>query len=664
MSRASTKTAVYHRDDAARRRDVEYIAPQLRTESVPGAVSVQRLASVGAPTWSYVHPTAYSITRFETPPRGIECNSMSEYEVGCHLHRECYGHLSRTPAGIVIVPGTLARRTTDNRNLFNELAMSVFQRSIRRSAVFYQDALRGMMLGKRGQVRGSMESASIEGSARLVIVPCWDLGYDEVCLPISMAKNFRAATMVYGSNGDRRTTYGEVSIRSGDWVLMVRPPSLSHASVQPFKVKLWERPCIGLYPGRCSEFHADYDGDEMQMYHLSDPESIAECKAWCPVSRDPFIEAGEKFRQLTHEAAGLAVPTKPQDFSSNNRSYRNTFMAASNMSMEEVINGVPYPHFTRESRMKPAMMSEFSQRAKDTAFREQALRYVAASIAGQSDVARQQLSQGHIGDVSRQARLAASCFKATEDGTITVAEADGVRVVGREPSLCSTRGNVMLRGINAMCGKAQQALLDSHRAGISHYTARNLIEDALQGSDVGLYVLPPTAQNWAPRMAACKWVSSTTEYTIALVDRNNDRTAFDRCASGLLSPWSLAGRAKQEREQGVPEAEVASICRRLCRLALSVVCTHCDVELSTEELTGVAWMLAYKPEADVHPVTNRAGFKARNLRPLVDMAVNHFGRFHRLCEGGSFDNKVEITTLVEGLILGGEFPQLYSTSSP
>lgn len=49
---------------------------------------------------------------------------------------------------------------------------------------------------------------------------------------------------------------------------------------------------------------------------------------------------------------------------------------------------------------------------------EVVLRYVAASIAGQSDIRQQQLSQGHIGDISKQARLATSCFSVDEQGVI------------------------------------------------------------------------------------------------------------------------------------------------------------------------------------------------------------------------------------------------------
>ena len=73
-------------------------------------------------------------------------------------------------------------------------------------------------------------------------------------------------------------------------VILVRPPSLGHSNVQRFKVRIWDKPCLGLYPGHCSEYHGDFDGDEMQMYHLSSEDSIAECEAWAPVGRDPFLE--------------------------------------------------------------------------------------------------------------------------------------------------------------------------------------------------------------------------------------------------------------------------------------------------------------------------------------------------------------------------------------
>lgn len=43
-----------------------------------------------------------------------------------------------------------------------------------------------------------------------------------------------------------------------------------------------------------------------------------------------------------------------------------------------------------------------------------------------------------------------------------------------------------MRGVNAMCAKAQQALLDSHWAGVTDVVGRSLIEDLMQGSTVTL----------------------------------------------------------------------------------------------------------------------------------------------------------------------------------
>lgn len=153
------------------------------------------------------------------------------------------------------------------------------------------------------------------------------------------------------------------------------------------------------------------------MYHWSDPEAIAECQAWCPVAQAPFIQDGERFTKFTIRASAHESP--------------------------------------------------------------EVFRSAAGPITVQSDVAREQLSQGRIRYISCQARLAALCFKVLEDGTITVAQANDTLVVGQELHREGTRGNVALRGLNPMCDKAQQALLDSHRAGISQHTAQNLIEDTL-----------------------------------------------------------------------------------------------------------------------------------------------------------------------------------------
>lgn len=137
----------------------------------------------------------------------------------------------------MIVPVTLARRATDNRNPFNQLAESVFEPSMGGLVLFYQDALCTMMLGKCVQIHRIMESASIEGSARLVIVPSSALEYDQVCNCCERGNELRGATATLRNGEVRCPMYGDTPIKFRDWVLMVCPPLLCHASLQTLRVK-------------------------------------------------------------------------------------------------------------------------------------------------------------------------------------------------------------------------------------------------------------------------------------------------------------------------------------------------------------------------------------------------------------------------------------------
>lgn len=142
--------------------------------------------------------------------------------------------------------------------------------------------------------------------------------------------------------------------------------------------------------------------------------------------------------------------------------------------------------------------------------------------------------------------------------------------------------------------------------------------------------------------AASQWVSSTADHTIALVYHTRDHSVLTPCGIGPLRPRSLEERARYEIQQGASEAETAFVCHPLCYKALWVVCNHRVVEFSQAEGTAVVWMLAYKAEASMNPVTNRACFPARDLCALVDVATKHFAKFSKLCARGGFDERVPI----------------------
>lgn len=369
---------------------------------------------------------------------------------------------------------------------------------------------------------------------------------------------------------------------------------------------------------------------------------MAECENWAPVGRDPFLEPTSTYSRLL----GGAIPKN-----------KGTFMQASNMSIEEIETGHPMPLLSSQSRMRADMLMEFAQRVKEkhVAGIEVGFRYVAASIAGQSDIRRQQLSQGHIGDVSRQARLAASCFSVDEQGVITVCSGSSRSVLGTDRLLAETRGSVFMRSVNAVCAKAQQALLDSHRAGITDVAGLNLIEYMMQGSNVTLLSIPQEKEALLPRGPPLKWKAVQDCELVAIVDTESTRSLPLEEFRSISSPAALSCLARRLAAAGVHQDAITLECVAKCERSVLISCVQSDVSLSREEARALSWMLSYDPGGHDLPVTNKAGAMARGLRPFVSMLATHFGTFYDLASQGAFDTYSEVETLSENLAFGGNF---------
>ncbi|KNZ58810.1 DNA-directed RNA polymerase [Puccinia sorghi] len=603
-----SRSALFSGDDVPLDRASQYKSPEVLPSGESRRVVVYRLAHVGGETWDFRRANRYAIRDIERPVPSVSITNIADYETGCREHRDCYGHISVTPTGVKLVPGSLAKRTTENRNLFNEAGKAALERTGRYAGIRYQDF----------------------GSARLVIAPSWELDYQEVSVPASLARNFRAISCTDDA-GSPLLRYREVPMKEGEWVVLVRPPSLGHSNVQPFRVRIWDKPCI-LYPGHCSEYHGEFDGDEMQVYHVSSEDSVAECESWAPVGRDPFLEPTSTYLRLLGG-------TKPKN--------KGAFMQASNMSIEEIEAGHPMPLLSRESRMRPDMLMEFAQRVKEKhiAGIEVGFRYVAASIAGQSDIRRQQLSQGHIGDIGRQARLAASCFSVDEQGVIRVHVKNSRVVLGTDELLADTQGNMFMRGVNAVCAKAQQALLDSHRAGVTDVVGQNLIEDMMQGSSVTLVSVPLGKEALLPQEPYLKWKSVQKDEIVAIVDTQSTKSLNLEEFKSASSPAALCSLGRRWAAAGVPEQTRVRELVAKCERAVLISCSQSEVVISREETRALSWMLSYNPGAHDLPVTNKIGAMARDLRPFVAMLATHFGTFYDLASQGAFDSYSEIGKL-------------------
>ncbi|PLW12886.1 hypothetical protein PCASD_25145 [Puccinia coronata f. sp. avenae] len=333
----------------------------------------------------------------------------------------------------------------------------------------------------------------------------------------------------------------------------------------------------------------------MQFYHVSSRSSILECEQWCPVSKDPFVEAQTLYRRLKADSCGDIGPSPSG----------GTFIEASNMSVQEILDGHSSPLLSGESRMKPEMVMEFAQRLRFS-----------------PDDKDNEMLAGRL---------------------------------GVESVLAGTRGNVFLRGVNVLCAKAQQVLLDSHRAGVAEATGRNLVEDLVQGSNTTLLSVNTVDSKLIIDSGYMEWgVNTETEYVALVKSELLTKDVALKCLA-LSTPVGLSTYREARLEQGATAEAVMQKCLALSERAVHIVCVQTGVSISREEGRALAWMFSYDCVAHKHPVTHKYGGAARDLRPFVTLLNVHFGTFPGLCSDGSFDSYSSMSTMSENLAFGGQF---------
>lgn len=190
--------------------------------------------------------------------------------------------------------------------------------------------------------------------------------------------------------------YSYEPLREGDTVIVNRPPSLWQGSCEPMIVLLWDRECIGLSPHNCADFNADFDGDEVQVYPVSELDSKEECKSWAILTEDRLGLEGIK---------GL-IPhyhSHHPDFQATNYIRHSTY------TMAEICGRQTLTALDTRSRMKQEcvyMCARMDTGGMASEGETNLEAFYRLSIEGIVDIMTQQLSQGEIGRVTRAARLA------------------------------------------------------------------------------------------------------------------------------------------------------------------------------------------------------------------------------------------------------------------
>ena len=611
----------------------------VQPDSLPAA-TYSRAATEGSSVSGQARISAYKSEPcgdLQLPTQLVE--TYQQYMSGCREHDGCLGHFCTTPRGTILVPQRMATSLGTISNDYAKMAESIYNRDSHGQELNYRSKLRSMMFGKRGRMRGDMPAGVVDSSIRCVLSLCWEVSMGEIAVPRKLAENMRVlrvpTLLVDRQTGEivseetrgrpvyemASAHYVEDKLREGDTMVIVRPPSLWSGNVQPMKVKLWEHECVGMSPSNTDEYHADHDGDEIQCYFIGTRTALDECSKWSPLNSDKFA-----LTTVQH-----LLPSQVRD---NTTSQRETFMAHTTLSFRELMDGEPLPPLSNLARVKEPMANMFAQRLKDP--NSVFAGFIDASIQGMKDIMKQQLNQGPIGDMSRQAKLAASCVKYQGNGVFHIrSTCETIRSVNPQlvDILTDERyplgGNPCMRAVSAICGVAQQASLDAHRVSQSVESSFDLIHSLIQGGPRSLVVLLPGTP------IAAEWTYYTSDAVYAIVDNQSIRSR----ATSVLGAYS---------PEVLKAVKLSSMSvQQVCSVGFRVVCTYYGIKLSELEFWAFVELLCYRCEAVAEPITTKQGTIKRDMRWLVSVFSNHYGKLQDFQNRGKTKRFIQPETITD-----------------
>ncbi len=201
--------------------------------------------------------------------------------------------------------------STDIQKLYEQLVHTIKRKGDVCSAyskitgAHKNEGVTGIMSGKAGVFRKLMMGKRVELSARAVVVGDPHVRLDEVAVPRTISNFVRVKTSCGNYNIDhlKRLAANEClwwdatddkvevhnilpgmtfqrELADGDYVMLNRQPSLSRQSMTCFRVKIRKdnQKVFGINPQATPPFNADFDGDEMNTFFISQ-SSPPECRA-------------------------------------------------------------------------------------------------------------------------------------------------------------------------------------------------------------------------------------------------------------------------------------------------------------------------------------------------------------------------------------------------
>lgn len=543
-------------------------------------------------------------------------SSLSQYESGCRVHKHCFGHMCETLSGCVLPPQSMSMRTMEIATQYYAASKLAFSGKVEE----YINALAETNYTKNGTYRVVM-STPVAGSIRLIAVPQWEYGRDRVAISRNLASRMRVCKKVYDEDGNTSGKYVESTLQEGDYLIVVRPPSLHYGNTQPMKVVFWNIDAMGIHPETFSVFHGDFDGDESHGYPVYDENSVAECRAWSIIPLSDFTSGRNLLTKLNDE---LEMKLSLDEVNDENMAH---FLEYTTLSAKELQEKAQVLAFGRYSRNKPDHLLGMHTRFNSTTV---ASSFVEECIRGTEDVKEQQLSQGNLGDMTRVAKIAASCVYRPSSGSLYVKERDRSFLIIEDGKKDS--GTPSVRGIMALCASAQQAKLNAHRVKIADDTMgssnHDFISDLVLGCNRKTHLSSTSSYTYVQLKTPCIEKTQTCDRI----------TLDDLCSlcSKLESTWKYVNSdASLINILCKPSSVKGGICKyvyaaynpiilstlvssennvlEICKRGITIVCNYYKIQVSPIELHDLAAVYSYRPGASRHPITSREGMMSRNL---------------------------------------------------
>lgn len=534
--------------------------------------------------------------------------NVEEYHSECMLpgHEKCMGHICTDRRGTDMIPGPMCLMVGDTTDTLMDLGTDLLANRL--SSEDYHLALSKLMLGKKGILRGKTQSGVVTGSVRMVILPAWDLNINEIYLPQYIIKSLVVPCRT--RDGRDVSIYSHRAVVEGDYAIVVRPPTLSEASIQPMVVKFWDRSCIGLSPLNCGELHADFDGDEVQVFLLNGAKSIEECKAWSMNTVQMFDED-----VIADEYKGAATV--------------RDFMKYTTVTLDDVLNDVPV---TKCMEMAKVKQSSFSMIRNQLEIASDVNALIKASIDGFRSIATQQLSQGHIGHISRIARVATMDFIASDKavnmtsvnvGCIT----NGVRVpsVLRKGCYAGSPACVL---VSRICAVVQQSYLDAHRAKSSNITRFDMASSFITGEGECI-ILSNTPQQ-------CAWQAKVGRYYVCLTKPSQvlDYKNISGCyTSSILAKMEPSMRFK------------------VAVVGIEFLVRYYKISTAPVNICALAAVLVNECDVDILQPTSINGVLKRSYRPLTKLVSTHWNNMDFIPRE-VLTRRYNVDTVIEGAMMG------------